>query len=236
MTGPSLVIRRDERDSRGNLPPGHVAEIRRILLAGGFAVVPSDTAYSVATWLRSTRTRQQLNELLRREQDEPISLAFPSAAVVRRWTEKNDAADQLLERFAPGPITVVRRASRLIPIAFTRELMGSLNHTIGVRIPDSAEERQVAGIGRSVITTVPVRNLKITGKRPVTSFDEALVSIAERSGTFEGAEWCAVEGDLRYQRTSTVVEVLGTGARCTIRRQGAISEQAIRDYLKDRQR
>ena len=148
MFEPFLVVRQNERDERGNLLPEHVAEIRRILGDGGFVMLPSDTAFSIAAWLHSTQTRRRINKLLVRE-DEPLSFAFPSPEVVRQWIAKNDAADRLLECFTPGPITVVCRASRLIPTVVTRELMGSRNHTIGVRIPNSAAERQVAGLGRA---------------------------------------------------------------------------------------
>jgi L-threonylcarbamoyladenylate synthase len=227
VSDPSFVVRRDERDADGNLLPARLAELRRVLQAGGFVMLPSDTAYSVATWLRTEQTRRQINELLDRE-NEPLSLAFPSREVVQRWTAKNALADELLERFTPGPITVVRTASRLIPVAFTRELLGSLNHTIGVRIPQSVEERQVAGLGTSVITTVPVRNLEAPRKPPVSSFAAAVASIKDRISAFEGVPWCAIEGEFRYTSMSTVVEVLGRGRSYTIKRPGVISPEEIR--------
>lgn len=226
MYEPTLMIGSDERAADGSLLPAHLAELRRVLEAGGIVMLPSDTAYSVATWLRTERTRGQVNQLLDRE-NEPLSLAFPSLAVVRRWTTPNAVADELLERFTPGPITVVRTASRLVPVAFTRELLGSLNHTIGVRIPDSAEERQVAGIGSSVITTVPVRDLEAADKPPVRSFAAAVSVIADRMPAFGAAPWCAVEGELRYGQTSTVVEVLGRGRSYRIKREGTISRAEI---------
>lgn len=227
MSDPSFVIRSDERDAGGNLLPAHLAELRQVLQAGGFVVLPSDTAYSVATWLRTERTRRQINELLGRE-NEPLSLAFPSLEVVQRWTVRNELADELLKHFAPGPITVVRTASRLIPVAFTRELLGSLNHTIGVRIPNSVEERQVAGLGTSVITSVPVRDLEAPWNPPVASLSAAVASIADRVDAFDGTLWCAVEGEIRYPSTSTVVEVLGSGRSHRIIRSGAILDEEIR--------
>jgi tRNA A37 threonylcarbamoyladenosine synthetase subunit TsaC/SUA5/YrdC len=235
MSEPSLVVRRNERDAQGNLLSYHLTEVRRILRARGFVMLPSDTAYSVATWMRVSQTRRQINELLDREKNEPISLAFPSAEVVRRWTTKNAAADHLLECFTPGPITVVRTASRLVPVAFTQELMGGLNHTMGVRIPNSAEERQVAGLGANVVTTVPVRNLKVDRRPPVTSFDEAVASIKDRVEAFDGAPWCAIEGELLYPVTSSVVEVLGKGGNYTILRQGAIPKAEIQACIEGRQ-
>lgn len=236
MTEPSLVIQRDERDASGELLPEHLTEVRRVLLAGGFVMLPSDTAYSIATWPRSNRTRQQVNDLLDREKNEPISLAFPSAAAIRTWSAPNAVADALLERFVPGPITVVRTASRLIPVAVTRDVLGSLNHTIGTRVPNSAEERRVARVGLSPITTVPVRDLRAKGRPPVTSFAAAAGIIRDRAAAFEGVPWCAIEGELRYQRTSTVVEVLGSGGSYTIRRQGAIPEEEIRACVEGRHR
>src|SRR5215472_523347 len=107
MSEPSFVVTLDQRDADGKLVPAHLVELRRVLQAGGFVMLPSDTAYSVATWLRTEGTRRQINELLGREKTEPLSLAFPSLQVVRRWSAKNELADELLERFTPGPITVV---------------------------------------------------------------------------------------------------------------------------------
>jgi L-threonylcarbamoyladenylate synthase len=232
VSEPSFVITRDDRDADGKLQSAHLAELRRVLAAGGIVLLPSDTAYSVATWLRTERTRRQVNELLGRENDEPLSLAFPSTAVVKRWTTRNAAADELLERFTPGPITVVRTASRLVPVAFTRELCGSLNHTLGVRIPNSAEERDVAGLGSSVITTTPVRDLQAPGKPAVKSFAAAITSIRDRIAALDGAPWCAVEGEVRYSAISTVVEVLGRGRNYWVKREGAIHRDEIRACIE----
>jgi L-threonylcarbamoyladenylate synthase len=224
---PRLIVHRHERDPEGNLVPEHLAEIRRVLQDQGFVLLPSDTAYSVAAWPRTGQTRTQINEMLYRA-NEPLSLAFPSVAIVQQWTTPNALADRLLERFTPGPITVVRSASRLIPADFTRELLGSLNHTIGVRIPNSAEERQVAGVGASPVTTVPVQYVRADGRSPVTSFPDALAIFGERVAAIDGAPpWCAIEGTIQYQLTSTVVEILGESGVCKIKRPGAIPEADI---------
>lgn len=227
MSEPSFAIRSGDRDAQGNLLPEHLAEIREVLRDKGFVLLPSDTAYSVAAWLGDPEMRQQINEMLARE-NEPISLAFPSLDVVRDWTVDNKVADALLERFTPGPITVVRSASRRIPAEFTSKLLCSLNHTIGVRIPNSAEERQVAGVGSSPITTVPVLGEPVDGERPVvTSFDEAVRLIKQRTEEVGSPRWCAIEGEFRYSKRSTVVEVLGESGTHNILRKGFISPEDI---------
>lgn len=110
---------------------------------------------------------------------------------------------------------------------FTRELLGSLNHTIGVRIPNSTEERQVAGVGASPVTTVPVRYQNVEKRPPVTSFSDALGIFAERIAAIGGAPWCAIEGMIQDQLTSTVVEILGEKGSYAIKRPGAIPETDI---------
>jgi L-threonylcarbamoyladenylate synthase len=232
VSEPSLVVRRDDRDVDGQLRPGHRAEARRVLEAAGFVLLPSDTAYAVAAWLRTARTRDQINRLLERD-NEPISLAFPSVDAVQKWTLENAVADRLLACFTPGPITVVRAVSRDIPDEFTSMIMGSHNRTVGVRIPNSAEERQIAGMGASPVTTVPVRYVTAKNKPPVTSFDDALELVRARAAEFGGAPWCAIEGTIRYQLTSTVVEVYADG-NYLILRPGVISNQEIRDCLNER--
>jgi tRNA A37 threonylcarbamoyladenosine synthetase subunit TsaC/SUA5/YrdC len=236
VSNPSLIAHRHERDPEGNLLPKHFAEIRRVLQDQGFVVLPSDTAYSVAAWPRTSQTRTQINEMLQRA-NEPLSLAFPSVTVVRQWTTPNAVADRLLECFTPGPITVVRSASRLIPADFTRELIGSQNHTIGVRITDSAEERQVAGAGASPVTTVPVQYVRADGRSPVTSFPDALAIFRKRIAAIDGApRWCAIEGTIQYSVTSTVVEILGESGSYNIKREGVIPEADIHACAAGRRR
>jgi len=231
---PALIVHRDQRDPEGNLIPEHLTEIRRVLHDQGFVLLPSDTAYSVAAWPRTSRTRLQINEMLQRA-NEPLSLAFPSVDVVQQWTTPNALADRLLEQFTPGPITVVRSASRHTPADFTRELLGGQNHTIGVRIPNSAEERQVAGVGASPITTVPVQYVRVDPRCPVTSFPDALAIFAERVAAIEGTPpWCAIEGTIQYQLTSTVVEILGESGSYKIKRQGAIPDAEIEACANER--
>lgn len=230
MDKPSTVIDRDDRNTEGQLLPQHLEEVRQILQARGFVLLPSDTSYSIATWLRTERTRDNINTMLRRE-DQPISLAFPSLAVVRRWTAENTVADRLLECFTPGPITVVRTASRLIPDDLLRNVFHSQNRTIGIRIPNSVEERQVAGVGKDPVTTVAVRSL--TSHAPVTSFADAVDIVRAGIEAIGGAPWCAIKGEIQYQHHSTVVEVLDEAGGYRLVRPGSISEEDIRACIEE---
>lgn len=223
MHEPSLVVRRDDRDAGGNLRPEHLEEIGRTLQASGFVLLPSDTAYSIAAWLDTAQIRDNINTMLNRD-DDPISLAFPSLDLVQEWMEPNRIAELLFKRFTPGPITVVCRASRLIPAEVTEEAWRSQNRTIGIRIPNSAEERQVAEARRTPITTVAVWN---ASKHPVTSFTEAVEIVQAGMERIGGAPWCAIEGEIRYADVSSVVEVIGEDGNYRLIRDRAIPGSEI---------
>lgn len=233
MTHPSLVVHRDDRDPQGKLRPDHLKVVLRVLGAGGFVLLPSDTAYSVAAWLHTPGTRDQINTMLQRKEDEPISLSFASVKVVQRWAARNAVADRLLECFTPGPITVVRPARKRIPKELTGKVMRAQNRTIGVRITGSIEERQVAGMGQEYpVTTVPPRNISSAA---VTSFAEAFEIVRAGIERIGSPLWCAIEGDeIPHGQTSTVVEVLGEEGNYQIRRAGPIQEKNIRDCIETR--
>jgi L-threonylcarbamoyladenylate synthase len=229
MYEPALIVRRDDRDASGNLRREHLGEMGRTLRASGFVLLPSDTAYSIAAWLDTAQIRDQINTMLNRD-DDPISLAFPSLDLVKEWTEPNRVAELLFERFTPGPITVVCRASRLIPAEVAEEAWRSQNRTIGIRIPNSAEEQQVAEAERTPVTTVAVRN---ASRQPVTSFTEAVEIVREGMERIGGAPWCAIEGDIQYTDTSSVVEPIGEDGRYVLHREGVIKEPEILACIAD---
>jgi tRNA A37 threonylcarbamoyladenosine synthetase subunit TsaC/SUA5/YrdC len=70
----------------------------------------------------------------------------------------------------------------------------------------------------------------------LTSFTAALASIRDRIDAFDGAPWCAIEGEWQSRARSTVVEILGRGGSWKVLRRGAISEAEIQACLERRQR
>ncbi|HEX8629712.1 MAG TPA: Sua5/YciO/YrdC/YwlC family protein [Catenuloplanes sp.] len=205
---PTFMISGGERTRGGALSVDNVNRVARMLLSGGFAVLPSDTAYSVAAIAVTGSTRTTINTLLGRA-NMAVSMAFPSMPAVRRWIQPSPVVEKILGRYCPGPITVVCPGSLELPASFFSEGARGPNLTIGVRIPDSVVERDVAAATGYPITTVAVRD-RATGA-VVTSFDEALAVVEAGMVEIGGAPWCAVEGTEFYPAHSTVVAVTGDG-------------------------
>lgn len=205
MSDPQFIIRRDERTPGGSLRVRSLEAISRQLLDGGYIMLPSDTAYAIAALAVRADTQEKINKILDRP-NWPLSLAFPSVLAARKWTSPNIVVDCLLEQFCPGPITIVCKAEPSLPASFFDRAISSADRTIGVRIPDSTIERDVAACTNFPITTVAVR--KPHGGDAITSFEPALEIIRKGMRNSGSTGWCAIEDRMVYDHHSTVVQVL----------------------------
>jgi len=231
QSAPEFILHNYEKDRTrsGALWGWQLRDVSAILLGGGFAVLASDTAYSIAAITLSVPIRSDINELLGRNGRIPLSQAFPSMTAVRAWIRPNPVAERLLEHFCPGPITVVCTGTQYQPAQFIEDGVHGRRFTIGVRIPDSIVERDVAAAVGYPISTVPVRDLKSGLSEPpvITSYSQAMDVIQERIGMIGNRRWCAIEGgDFQYPTNSTVVRVTDDGG-IEIRRRGPIDPDDI---------
>jgi L-threonylcarbamoyladenylate synthase len=225
---PEFIVPASDRTPGGSLRVGWLSRIAEILLAGGYALIPSDTAYSVAAIPFASSVRTTINDMLHRGL-EPVSLAFPSVPMVRQWIAPNRYAELVLEEYCPGPITVVCPASMQQPAQYFSEGMRAHDQTVGVRIPDSVVERDVAAATGFPISTVAVRS-QDASKIALTSYDEALEVVENGVRLIGGTRWCVVQGDSFYPAHSTVVRVNPDGTVERIR-DGDIRYGQVRDYV-----
>jgi L-threonylcarbamoyladenylate synthase len=228
QSAPAFIVHEDERTRSGTLRVRRLREVSAILLNGGFAVLPSDTAYSVAAITLTMPIRSDINELLGRG-SMPLSQAFASMPAVRAWIRPNPVAERLLEHFCPGPITVVCGATQHVPAQFIEDGVHGPNLTVGVRIPDSIIERDVSAAVGYPISTVPVRDLSsgLTEPPVITSYSQTMDVIQERIGLIGNRPWCVVEGgEFHYETNSTVIRVADDGA-IEILREGPMPREEI---------
>ena len=98
---------------------------------GGVVLVPTETVYGLVCDWEDELARQRIYELKGRSENKPLAMFAASAEMAEKFGVKlNNEAQILLEKFAPGPITVIAPGSKKYP-------------TIGVRIPDHEFIRQL---------------------------------------------------------------------------------------------
>ena len=106
-----------------------MSEHERLLLAGGLAIVPTDTVYGIGCAAGLPEACERLYALKERPADQATAVVFGSVA---RAAEVLGAA--LPEELLPGPVTLV------VPNPGRRftHLCGSSPERIGVRVPELA--------------------------------------------------------------------------------------------------
>lgn len=225
MISPSFTIKRSELTKSGSLSSLHITLIKNDLMRGAMVLLPSDTCYSLATLASSAQNFDNINLLLNRKK-EPISLAFPNFSRVLEWIEHDHVTLTLLEKFTPGPITIVCRAKMNVPEKFTTKTIGSNNRTIGVRIPDSVIERDIASCTNYLITTVAIRYPE--NNEVVQNFEHALEIVGNGIEKIENTYWDAIEGGTFYSNHSTVVRVVDGPEKLKLIREGDINFNEIK--------
>jgi L-threonylcarbamoyladenylate synthase len=229
MSNPIFTIPLQRRTPRRSLFTGDVQRIKNLLSNNGMLLLPSDTGYSLAAVPANEQVYTTINLILDRG-EMPVSLAFDSLFSVDLFIELNNVVAALLEMFTPGGITIVCKAREQVPAKFIRDSIHVFDHTIGVRIPDSKIEREVARSCNAPITTVAVRD---ANGAVVQDFNKALAIVSAGMERVGFANWAAVEGDLFLAMHSTVVRIVNpqTGAY-KIERPGSISETEIANCLQ----
>ena len=198
------------------LPIDDVAEIAAMLAAGGVVALPTDTVYGVGALLSDDAAVAALFEMKLR----PSGIALPILVgsleqLIELDIEWSPRASSLARRFWPGPLTLVLTAPEWLA-----RRVGSLTATVGVRLPDDEQLRQLL----QVTGPLAVTSANTHGQPPCRDVDEVLGEFAGDSRLVAVAD-----GGRRDGPISTVVDVTDDPWRVV--REGAISAAQLANAL-----
>lgn len=185
-----------------------LAEAAKLLQGGGLVVFPTETVYGLGADAANPQAIDRLNRVKGRPPEKPYSLHLHDAAQLREFVDVvPPLAERLIERFWPGPLTIVMPSRD--------------GKTIGFRLPDHPVARAfLKACGVPVVAPSANRS----GSPPPTDAKEVLAAL-------DGAVDCILDaGPTRLGRESTVVEVIGS--RLEIRREGAIPKEDVLAVVK----
>jgi L-threonylcarbamoyladenylate synthase len=137
-------------------PDGWAAAIEA-LRAGGVVALPTDTVYGICVALETPAGVERLFEIKRRPPDKGIMLLLGNASQAPEIGVMTPAATALAAACWPGGLTVVvpQRPDVPLPAALTAG-----TPTIGLRVPDHAAPRALAGgVGPLPTTSANVSGL-----------------------------------------------------------------------------
>ncbi len=188
------------------------------LLDGGIAILPTETGYMMAVDAYNPEALDALYEAKGRPAKQPTHLAVSDCEAVHEILDLSPELGLLLERYAPGPLTVV--AEPKVPI-HAKILAGG--GTLGVRVPQHrGTNRVLEALGRPLTAT--------SANRAGEPHRKDLKGILAQFPKTVADDWFLLEDDRRlFEVPSTLVSWPG---ELQVIREGAISEADLRKVLQ----
>ncbi len=196
--------------------PDTVERGAEIIRRGGLLGIPTETVYGLGANGLDPDAVLKIFEAKGRPQDNPLILHVCGPEQVEDFCHSiPECARTLMERFWPGPLTLILHARDHVPRRTTAGLS-----TVGIRCPDSALTRAIIHVA-GVPIAAPSANL--SGKPSPTTAEHVLHDMAGKIDAIVDGGPCAVGVE------STIVDL--TGERPRLLRPGGVSPEALEAVL-----
>ncbi len=190
----------------------------RFIRAGGVVAFPTETVYGLGADVFDERAVAKIFEAKQRPPDNPLIAHVSEEPQIALLADHlPDAAVRLMDKFFPGPLTIVVKKTSRVPMIATAGL-----DTIGVRMPAGSLAREfLAACG----TPVAAPSANLSGRPSPTTWQAVQEDL-------DGRIDCILQGpptDIGLE--STVVDC--TSDRPVVLRFGSVSLEALREVVPD---
>jgi L-threonylcarbamoyladenylate synthase len=129
-----MATERDGRITRVTASTGDIEKAADVLRAGGLVALPTETVYGLGADAEDPAAVARIFRAKGRPPTHPLIIHIATAEQLGDWVaDAPDTARLLAKHFWPGPLTLVLRRGRRVPL----EATGGLE-TVAVRVPDHA--------------------------------------------------------------------------------------------------
>jgi len=194
--------------------PELVQHVVRLLDSGKVVAIPTDTFYGLAVDPVNLRAVEQIYEIKTRAKHKPLSLLIGDVSQAYELARDIDTAfDRLVEKFWPGPLTIVVKAGSRLPLRVTA-------HTgnVALRVPEAAIPRAiVAKLGLPITAT----------SANLSGLPECTYANGVRDQLGDKIPLIVDGGPTARSVATTIVDLSGGGNSWMILREGAIPTHEI---------
>jgi len=186
-----------------------------ILNRGGIIIYPTETLYGIGTDAMNQEAVRRVFAIKGREEDKPVPILIRDRYMFDEFAEIPELGNLLIDRFLPGPLTLVLKKKKDFPGIITAE-----SEKVAMRI---SGHPFVKRLFESLSGPITSTSANLSGMGNVYDFK----SVFE---TFNGkVELIVDSGTLQPSKGSTIVDLTVTPP--SILREGDISRELLEEFF-----
>lgn len=193
-------------------------EAAKMIAAGKLVAVPTETVYGLACSGLDAQAVEQVYEVKGRPEVKPLALMLHKGAAVTKYCSAvPKQARVLMDKFWPGPLTIVLNSKDIVP-----DIVRAGGKTVALRCPDHP------------LTQALLKKAKLPFAAPSAnpSGEKSPVTAQEVLGYFDGKISAVVDGgECGLGTESTIIDM--SCAPYKILRRGALPEEKISSALAE---
>lgn len=190
-------------------------EAKEILLNDGIIAFPTETVYGLGVTYDKYDNFLKLVKAKNRPDDKPFTIMCTSFNDVKDIVEINDITQKIINKFTPGPITLILKTKKEVP-----NYLDLGTGFVGVRVPkDDFVLNLINEVGKPLL--VPSANP--SGLKPAKDYLEVI-------NYFDGKIDATIKGDIKSNMPSTIIKI--DENNIILIRQGEITLNEIMEVIK----
>jgi L-threonylcarbamoyladenylate synthase len=143
-----------------------IKEAAEFIKNGGTVVFPTETVYGLGADALNAQAVKKIFEAKGRPQDNPLIIHVASKNIEAYVKEIPKVANELIEKFWPGPLTIILRKKDIIPNLTSANL-----NSIGIRMPDNEIAIKLIQLAN---TAIAAPSANISGRPSPTDFQRCI--------------------------------------------------------------
>jgi L-threonylcarbamoyladenylate synthase len=176
--------------------PQAIQQAVTVLEQGGLVIYPTETLYGAGV---EATNQQAVNKLLAyksRREGKPLSIAVCDQVMAERYVELSPQAQDLYQRFLPGPYTIVSKNKGVVAQGVASEF-----DTLGIRVPD---HKLILNLVKALDKPITATSANSSGQRRPYQVNHILNNISNQQRQL--IDLVLDAGQLKPNPPSTVID------------------------------
>ena len=191
--------------------PENLLRAAKLIHAGELVAFPTETVYGLGADAFNVDACKKIYATKERPADKPLTLHVATFEMIEQIAEISSAAEKLIEKFLPGPLTLILPKKNIVP-----DFVTCNSKNVGVRFPkNSVAQDFIKSAGVPLVAS----SANISGKNPPTTAQEVFENLNGK------VEIILDGGKCNVGISSTVADI--SSGELKILRQGIISAAQI---------